>query len=118
MEKVYNLEERTAIFAERTRDLCLKLPKNIANNEYIPQLIRSSSSVGSNYIEGNECLGDKDFRMKIKTCRRESKESVYFLRLILVSDKMDDDERKLLREEGIELVKIFSAILKSHGDKG
>jgi len=52
--KKYDLEERTASFAERVRTFCLKLPKNIANSEYMPQLIRAGSSPGSNYIEANE----------------------------------------------------------------
>ena len=77
-EKKYDLEERTAKYAERVRTLCMKLPKNLANNEYFPQLIRASASVAANYIEANETIGDKDFLMKIKTSRRESKESGLF----------------------------------------
>jgi len=68
--KKYDLEERTALFAERVRNLCLKLPKNIANAEYLSQLIRAGSSPGANYIEANESIGDKDFKMKIKTQER------------------------------------------------
>jgi four helix bundle protein len=48
----------------------LKLPKSPANVEYMGQLIRAGSSPGANYIEANEAIGDKDFKMKIKTCRR------------------------------------------------
>jgi len=66
-DKKYDLEERTALFAERIRDFSLKLQKNMANAEYIPQLIRAGSSPGANYIEANESIGDKDFKMKIKT---------------------------------------------------
>ena len=84
--KIYDLEERTTLFAERVRDFCLQLPKNIANTEYIPQLLRAGSSPGANYIQVNETIGDKDFKMKIKTCRRESKEPRYWLRLV-VTDK-------------------------------
>ena len=69
-DKIYDLEERTAKYAERVRDFCLKLPRSTINNEYVKQLIRASSSPGANYIEANECIGDKDFIMKIKTCRR------------------------------------------------
>ena len=111
--KVYDLEERTALYAERVRDYCLKLPKNPANTEYFSQLIRSGSSPGANYIEANESIGDKDFKMKIKTCRREAKESSYWLRLT-ISDKTKEmeDERSRLRQEAKELVLIFTAILK------
>jgi four helix bundle protein len=116
-KKIYDLEERTALLAERVRNFCLKLPKNPANTEYISQLIRSGSSPGANYIEANESIGDKDFKMKIKTCRRESKESSYWLRLV-VSDgsKEMEDERSYLRQEAREFVLIFTAILKKLGD--
>lgn len=116
-KKIYDLEERTANFAERIRDFCLKLPKNIANNEYIPQLIRSGSSPGANYIEANESIGDKDFKMKIKTCRRESKESAYWLRLIITDGSKEmEEERAALRQEAKEFILIFTSILKKRGE--
>ncbi|HEV8504993.1 MAG TPA: four helix bundle protein [Chitinophagaceae bacterium] len=93
--KKYDLEERTSLFAERVRNFCLRLPKNVANAEFLPQLIRAGSSPGANYIEANESIGDKDFKMKIKTCRRESKESAYWLRLVITdSSKEMEEERK------------------------
>ncbi|MBS4063472.1 MAG: four helix bundle protein [Chitinophagaceae bacterium] len=114
--KKYDLEERTAVYAERIRDFALKLPKNEANKEYIPQLIRSGSSPGANYIEANETLGDKDFKMKIKTCRREAKESAYWLRMVITDGTTEaNNERAALRQEAKELVLIFTAILKKRG---
>ncbi|MDX2049417.1 MAG: four helix bundle protein [Chitinophagaceae bacterium] len=111
--KVYDLEERTALFAERVRDFCLGLPKNAANTEYIPQLLRAGGSPGANYIEANESLGDKDFNLKIKTCRREAKESAYWLRLVITDNtEVQETERKYLRQEAKELVLIFNAILR------
>jgi four helix bundle protein len=93
--KKYDLEERTALFAERIRNFYLKLPKNIVNNEYIPQLVRAGSSPGSNYIEANESIGSKDFNMKIKTCRRESKESAYWLRLVITDNSVEMEVKDL-----------------------
>lgn len=111
--KIYDLEERTALFAEKVRDFCLKLPKNVVNAEYIPQLIRSGSSPGANYIEANESIGDKDFKMKIKTCRREAKESAYWLRLVITDGSTEqEDKRTYLRQEAKEFILIFTAILK------
>lgn len=105
------------MFAERVRDFCLKLPKNAANAEYISQLIRAGSSPGANYIEANESIGDKDFKMKIKTCRRESKESSYWLRLTITDGSKEmQDEKNYLRQEAKEFVLIFTAILKKRGD--
>ena len=115
--KIYDLEERTAKYAERIRDFCLKLPKNEVNNEYIPQLLRAGSSPGSNYIEANESIGDKDFLMKIKVCRREAKESSYWLRLVFTNETVEsENERSSLRQEAKELVLIFTSIIKKRGE--
>ncbi len=112
--KKYDLEERTAMFAERIRDFCLKLPKNSPNNIYIPQLLRAGSSPGSNYIEANESLGEKDFKLKIRICRKEAKESAYWLRLIITdASEQLESERKALRKEAKEFILIFTTILKN-----
>ena len=111
--KIYDLEERTAVFAERVRNFCLRLPKNAAYAEYIRQLIRAGSSPGGNYIEANESIGYKYFKMKIKTCRRESKESAYSLRLVITDGSADQENgRKHLQQEAKEFILIFTAILR------
>ena len=73
--KRYDLEERTLEFAKRVRKYVRQLPKTTSNGEDGKQVIRSSGSVGGNYIEANEALSKKDFSMRIKICRKESKES-------------------------------------------
>lgn len=73
--KQYDLEERTLEFAKRTREFVRMLPKTLANIEDARQLIKSSGSVGANYIEANEALSKKDFIMRIKICRKEAKET-------------------------------------------
>ena len=113
----FDLEERTSRFAQRVRDFCLKLPKNQANHEFVPQLIRSGSSPGANYIEANEGIGGKDFIMKIKTCRREAKESGYWLNLVMTDGStIAEEERAALKQEAREFVLIFTAILKKKGE--
>ena len=74
-KKIYDLEERTFIFAKECRFLLKKLPKTIQIFEDGKQLVRSSGSVGANYIEANESLSKKDFCYRIKICRKEAKES-------------------------------------------
>mgnify|MGYP001157624589 FL=1 len=78
--KTYDLEDRTPEFARQVRDFVRKLNGTIANIEDGKQLIRSSGSIGANYIEANEALSKKDFVMRIKICRKEAKESRYWLR--------------------------------------
>jgi len=75
--KRYDLEDRTLAFAKAVRSLAKKIPRTIGNIKDGKQLVRASGSVGANYIEANEALSKKDFRMRIKICRKEAKESRY-----------------------------------------
>jgi four helix bundle protein len=111
--KQYDLEDRTFIFAKDVRAFVKLIPKTLANIEDTKQVVRSSGSVGANYIEANESLSKKDFVMRIKICRKEAKESRYWLRLI---DAGDDSTVKKYRndlvQEATELTSIFGAILR------
>ncbi|HDH31605.1 MAG TPA: four helix bundle protein [Candidatus Wolfebacteria bacterium] len=110
--KQYDLEERTYQFTKNVSIFCRNLLKTTSNIEYIKQVIRSSGSVGANYIEANESLSKKDFVMRIKICRKEAKESAYWLRLIIETNpEKFTKEGGLFLNESIELKKIFSSIL-------
>ncbi|MFW5753620.1 MAG: four helix bundle protein [Marinilabiliaceae bacterium] len=112
-KQVYDLEERTFHFAVRVRLYTRKLPKNKANIEDTKQVVRASGSVGANYIEANESLSKKDFLMRIKICRKESKESAFFLRLIYETNSHEFEKEGLeLHDEAIQLKKIFSSIVE------
>ncbi|MBN9485188.1 MAG: four helix bundle protein [Bacteroidetes bacterium 43-93] len=108
--KVYDLEKRTWLFARNVRQFVKKLQLTIPNREDIKQVVRSSGSIGANYIEANESLGDKDFLMKIKICRKEAKETGYWLSLIDTEDILVGERNELV-QEATELRKIFGAIL-------
>lgn len=97
----------------RTRDFCLKLKWDIINREYIGQLIRSSGSVGANYLEASDNLGNADEKMKIKISRRVAKESIQWFKLILTyGDAQLENERLRLIDEADQIRKILSAILQ------
>ncbi len=110
--KHYDLEKRTLRFAKEVIDFVNTLPKSIANIEIIKQVVRSSGSVGANYIEANEALGKKDFAMRVKICRKEAKESKYWLSLIEVRGEDTEKRRQLLISEATELTKIFGSIVE------
>ena len=111
-KKVYDLEERCFQFAKSVAFFCKKLPMDIVNREYIKQLVRSSSSIGANYIEANECLGEKDFIMRLRISRKEAKETSFWLRLITETNVETFKEEGLrFYNESIELKKIFSSII-------
>jgi len=109
--KQYNLEERTLDFAKRVRVYVYNLPKTMANFEDGKQLIRSSGSVGANYIEANEALSKKDFLMRIKISRKEAKESIYWLKLTQPKE-INIKEKEYLIQEATELMKILSSIMR------
>jgi len=109
--KPYDLEDRTFEFAKNCRIFVKKIYKNTTNFEDSKQLIRSSGSVAANYIEANEALSKKDFSHRIKICKKEAKESRLWLKLIEVSDDLDE-ERQDLFNESTELMKIFGSILE------
>jgi len=111
--KIYDLEERTFQFAMEVRLFVKTLKKTIANIEDIKQVVRSSGSVGANYIEANEPFSKKDFLFRMRISRKEAKESTYWLRLINETNELSNKKiiEKLI-QESIELKKIFSAIIE------
>lgn len=111
MNKPYDLEERTFLFAKECRIYIGSLAKTTSNIEDGKQLIRSSGSVGANYIEANEKLGDKDLLFRLKISRKEAKESLFWLRLL---HDLNPDQKIIsnsLLFEVQELRKILSAII-------
>jgi four helix bundle protein len=88
--KRYDLEDRSKKFAHEVRAFILKIPKTISNIEDSRQLIRSSGSIGANYIEANDSISKKYFIFRIKICRKESKESKFWLELLSVGTDLEE----------------------------
>ena len=111
--KQYDLEDRTFNFTKDVREFARRIPRTTANIEDTKQVVRASGSVGANYIEANESLSKKDFLMRIKICRKEAKESRYWLRLVEAGDNsLLQKKRSDLIQEAVELTNIFGAILR------
>ena len=110
-QKVYNLEDRTYLFAKSCRLFIRTLPKTLNNIEDGKQLTRASGSVGANYIEANEKLGNKDFLMRIKIARKEAKEAQYWLKLLKDLNGDHQEKAKELISEAAELRRILSSII-------
>lgn len=107
----YNLEDRTFEFAKNCKEFLKSIEKSIHNIEYYKQLIRSSGSVAANYIEANESFSKNDYSHRVKICRKEAKECRLWLKLLDVTNIMEQERQALLQEAG-ELMKIFGAILE------
>ncbi len=109
----YNLEERTAKFGERVIDLCKKAPKNEITSPIINQLIRSGTSIGANYCEANGASSRKDFKNKIFTCKKESRETKYWLRMLAKAANELKEDCRIFWQEAQEYNLIFSKIISS-----
>jgi len=110
--KGFDLEDRTLRFAKDVRIFVRGLPKDTSNYEDIKQITRSSGSIGANYLEANESLSKKDFIMRIKISKKETRETIYWLELLKVGDK-DLVELVRLSKEATELLNILGAILRN-----
>lgn len=113
MNKKYDLEERTAIFGENIITLCKVLPQNPISKPLINQLVRSSTSIGANYMEANNASSKKDFQNKIFISKKESQETKHWLRMLKVCFPNKEEELKPLWQEAHELTMIFQKIISS-----
>lgn len=109
-KKKYDLEERTAKFGENVINFCKEISKNSINNPLIIQLIKASTSVGANYSEADDAESKQDFRHKIGICKKESRESKHFIRMITVAVPELKEKSRPLWQEAKELNLIFNKI--------
>ncbi len=107
----FDLEERTQLFARNVRLFIKSAPRLFVHTEDYKQLLRSSGSVAANYIEANEAVSKKDFRHRIKICRKEAKESRFWIRALILDSSEPLKQQQDLAQEARELELIFGAIL-------
>jgi four helix bundle protein len=108
-DRKFDLEERTARFGEAIIHFAKRIPKP-ENIPLISQIVRCGTSVGANYCEADDAVSRKEFRHKIGTCKKEAKETKYFLRMIAAAEDSLRDDARLLWKEARELHLIFCAI--------
>jgi len=107
------LEKRTKEFALRVMRFVGSLPKNKVTDVLGYQLLKSATSVGTNYREANRAESHDDFIHKIGIVEKEASESQYWLELVDEADIGDKEERAWLMGESSELVAIFTAMGKT-----
>lgn len=106
----FDLEERTALFGEMVIEFCRSVKEDSVTKPLISQLVRSGTSVGANYGEADEAVSKKDFMNKIGTCKKESKESRHWVRMIVKACPDKRDAAVKVWREANELLLIFAAI--------
>lgn len=109
--KKYDLTERTAIFGENIIEFAKSIKETPVNRPLISQIVRSGTSVGANYMEADCAESKKDFKHKISLCKKESKETTHWLRIIAKANPEKQELCRALWKEAHEFVLIFSSIL-------
>lgn len=117
MPEGFDLEERTAVFAENIIDLTRSIMIDAVNSKIITQLIGSGGSIGANYCEATEAESKKDFIHKIGICKKEIKETRHWLRLLARTNPEKTEKLRILWQEAQELLLIFSKIIRSSRNK-
>ena len=113
MNKLYDLEERTAKFGEQIIDIIKRVSKNTSTIPILDQLIRAGTSIGANYMEANGASSKRDFKNKIHICKKESLETKYWLRMLAKAHPEHKEKCRKLWKEVQELSLIFSKIAAS-----
>ena len=108
----YDLEERTARFGEAIIRFAKKIPQNPVNNRLIDQLVGAGTSIGANYCEADDAVSKREFRNKIGTCRKEAKETKFFLRMVATAEQSLCAEARIQWQEAKELHLIFCSIYR------
>jgi len=111
-KRQYDLEDRTARFGEAVIAFAKKMPVTLVTQPLIPQLVDSGTSVGANYCEANDAGSKKEFRYRISLCKRESRESKHWLRMVAAAVPELKGDARVLWQEARELHLIFSAIYR------
>lgn len=112
-DRPFDLEERTARFGEMVIAFCKSLSRGVILDPLVGQLIRSATSIGANYCEADDAVSRKEFRHKIGYCKKESRETKHWLRMIAAAEETKRDEARKLWMEAKELHLIFAKIYRA-----
>jgi four helix bundle protein len=110
--RVYDLEERTARFGEAVIAFAKRLPLGPVNNRLIDQIVGAATSVGANYCEADDAVSKKEFIVNFNRCRKEARETKFFLRMIAAAEPSLKADARVLWREAKELNLIFSSIVR------
>ncbi|MCL5407708.1 MAG: four helix bundle protein [Patescibacteria group bacterium] len=113
----YDLEARTGKFGEEIINFCKKIPLSPITIPLITQLVKAGTSIGANYCEADCAETKKDFEHKLGICKKESKETKHWLRMVATAYSDLKEESRIYWKEANELNLIFSAIINKSKKK-
>lgn len=112
-KRSYDLTERTAQFGEEVIRFAKTITVNVVTAPLITQFVKAGTSVGASYEEADDAESKKDLRHKICICRKEARETKFWLRMLAVAAPQRRDAAAQLWHESKELHLIFCPIVHS-----
>jgi four helix bundle protein len=112
-QPAYDLAERTARFGEAVIDFANTISRTAVTRRLIEQLVGCGTSVGANYCEADDAVSKKEFRLRCGTCKKEARETKYFLRIIVRAVPELKSQARPLWQEAKELHLIFAKIWRT-----
>lgn len=101
------------VFGEAIINFARTVPQDSVTAPLIPQIVRAGTSIGANYCEADDAVSRKEFKNKIGTCKKEARETKYWLRMIAKASPGSKEGCRKLWQEAKELHLIFAKIWRS-----
>lgn len=108
-----DLPERTFKFAVEIVKLCRLLDEKPGVSRTLAnQLLRSGTSIGANVEEGQSSQSEADFTAKYSIACKEARETHYWLRILVASEIVAEQQLSGLMNDCNELISILTTIIK------
>lgn len=109
-----DIQERTLNFSIRIVNLCKFLRENGGTGyDLSKQLIRSGTSIGANIEEAQNAESKPDFIHKMTISLKEARETNYWLKILIATEKNLEQRLIPLLNESNELIAIIHTIIKN-----
>lgn len=116
-KKVNDLKERTKQFVLAIIELYRELSKTGEGRVIGNQVLRSGSSVGSNYRAACRGRSDREFYSKLCTVVEEADETVFWLEIIIESSILPATKVASLLDEAKQILAIMASSRKTVGKR-
>lgn len=111
-EGTKDINERTFQLAVRIIIMTRSLPNEVASWKISEQIIKSSTSINSNIVQGRAGLSKKDCINHFKIALKEAEETKRWLEMIVAVQLMSLERIHLLIQESTEVIKIIATMIK------
>ena len=107
------LIDKSIVFAARIIKLTRLLIKNKKETVISKQIVRSGTSIGANINEASYGQSKADFISKMHIALKETAETEYWIKLLYLSEYIDDKMSSSLLDDCLEIKRILIASINT-----